>query len=366
MTTVNRQGNLRAPGRLGTRMRAQVAPAMKSALLRLGGYAAVRRLAPSRSVAILRYHAICGEAGYSYATPGICISPRAFESHVRYLASNYAVLPLPAVVEHLRAKRPLPRNAVAITFDDGYADNLEAARTLARHGLTATFYLTAGCLADGEPFWPAEVRMLMRGVRGPVLRLRVDTSTAEIALDGADGFESAIRRMTRLVKANPIPIREAIREQLRMAAGRPRLPRVMLRWNEVAEIRRLGMTIGSHTMTHPNLPSAGLAAATHEIVESKARLEGEIGETVTMFSYPNGGAERYETPELRRVVAESGYMAATTSRNGHVVPGSDRYALQRVQVQERVEDLAFALEVERFVLRPTGPAEPLSTAAEKL
>ncbi len=50
-----------------------------------------------------------------------------------------------------------------ITFDDGYADNLPAARTLAKYGATATFYITAGCLAGGQPFWPAELRHLVRG-----------------------------------------------------------------------------------------------------------------------------------------------------------------------------------------------------------
>ena len=48
---------------------------------------------------------------------------------------------------------PLPSNAVAITFDDGYADNLPAARTLHRYGVTGTFYLTAGCLDGEQPFW---------------------------------------------------------------------------------------------------------------------------------------------------------------------------------------------------------------------
>jgi hypothetical protein len=105
-------------------LRSRAAPLIKTALLHAGGYAALRRLLPSRRVAILRYHAICGKEGYRYADPGICISPRAFEDHVRYLAANYAVLPLGEVVDRLRAGRPLPSNAVSITFDDGYADNV--------------------------------------------------------------------------------------------------------------------------------------------------------------------------------------------------------------------------------------------------
>jgi peptidoglycan/xylan/chitin deacetylase (PgdA/CDA1 family) len=178
--------------------------------------------------------------------------------------------------------------------------------------------------------------------------------SAEIPLSGAAGFEMAIRRVTKLLKSNPIPVREQLREQLRAAAGNPRLPRVMLRWDEVAEMQRLGMTIGSHTVTHPNLPSAGLADAGSEIVASKAILEARVGVPVTMFSYPNGGAERYQTPELRRMVEQAGYTGATTSRNAFAGTGSDLYALERIEVEERLEDLVFALEVERFVMKPAA------------
>jgi peptidoglycan/xylan/chitin deacetylase (PgdA/CDA1 family) len=126
----------------------------------------------------------------------------------------------------------------------------------------------------------------------------------------------------------------------------------MLTWDQVREMHRIGMTIGAHTVTHANLPSAGMRDAADEIRGCRERLQREIGAPVTMFSYPNGGADRYYTPELQRVVAESGFASATTSRNAFAGLQSDLYALERLQVQERVQDLAFALEVERFALRP--------------
>jgi peptidoglycan/xylan/chitin deacetylase (PgdA/CDA1 family) len=339
------------------RVRSGAAPAAKTALLRMGGYSALRRCLPSRQVAILRYHAICGEEGYRYADPAICISPHAFEQHAVYLAANYTVLPLPEVVDRLRAGRPLPQNCVAITFDDGYADNLAAARTLHRHGLTATFYLTAGCLADGAPFWPAELRALVPLVREPSIRLDVVGGAVNVPLGTEADRRHAIRVLTRLFKSNPIPVRESLREQLRRAAGTPRVPSPMLAWSDVSEMQRLGMTIGAHTVTHPNLPSAGPAAAAEEVRGSKVRLEAAIGAPVSMFSYPNGGAERYYTPELQRLVAGSGFAAAASSRNGFAGSKSDLFALERIEVQERLEDLVFALEVERFVLAPR-PGEP--------
>lgn len=334
------------------RLRSGVAPLAKTALLHCGGYASIRRLLPSRQVAILRYHAICGPEGYAYADPQICISPEAFEEHVRYLASHYAVVSLEEVAKYLKAGKSLPRNAVSVTFDDGYADNLEAARTLHRHGIAATFFITADCLADGLPFWPAEIRALIPAVRTPTLRLSTGDVAVDLSLSNERERAIAIRKLTRLFKSHPIPVRERLRRHLREAAGQARTPTCMLTWEQLAEMQRLGMTIGAHTLTHPNLPSAGLEAAGREIAGSKARLEAELGAAVALFSYPNGGADRYYTPDLQRIVAESGYIAAASSRNAFAGPASDLYALERVEVEERLEDLVFALEVERFAFAP--------------
>ena len=85
-------------------------------------------------------------------------------------------------------------------------------------------------------------------------------------------------------------------------------------------------------------------------------LARSTGAQVTMFSYPNGGADVYFTPEIQELVRAAGFAAATTSRNGFADRSSDVYALERVQVRERIEELAFALEVERFAFRPVPKA----------
>jgi len=215
------------------KLRSRTAPLAKTALLRSGAYSAVRYLLPSRSAAILRYHAICGAEGHAYADPAICISPGAFEQHAAYLAAEYTVLPLPEIVDRLRNRRPLPRNCVAITFDDGYADNLEAARVLNRHQLTATFYITAGCMAGGEPFWPSELRALIGATPGPQVCLSTGSGSVDIPIGTAAERRKAVGTLTRLFKANPISVRERLREQLRRAAGQAGVTCHMLRWDEI-------------------------------------------------------------------------------------------------------------------------------------
>ena len=289
--------------------------------------------------AVLCYHRVSPAAEDPH---GLAVDPADFADHVDLLARRCGIVPL---------ARVLAAPGIAITFDDGYADNLAAAEVLARHGLSATFYLTAGCLAGGDPFWPSELRSLMAGI-GP--ELVVSAAGIDIRLPVSTPAEkrAAVGKLTKTFKGHPVPVREAIRQRLRELSTNVTAASPMLTWDQVRRMHALGMVIGSHTMTHPNLPNAGAERARTEIVESKARLEAEIGAPVTMFSYPNGGAERYMTREVAALVREAGFAAATTSRNAFAGPSSDLFALERIQVSEELERLVFALEVERYAFKP--------------
>jgi peptidoglycan/xylan/chitin deacetylase (PgdA/CDA1 family) len=261
-------------------------------------------------------------------------------------------LPLPEAASYLRSGKTLPGNAVAITFDDGYADNLAAARVLSRHGVNGTFYITAGCLRGEAPFWPSEIRQLVARVTAPAIELNAAGSRVAIPCATATERRTALRTLARLFKSHTIQVREQLRDQLRAAAGGGDTTSFMLSWDELREMHSLGMTIGAHTVTHPNLPNAGYEDARAEINGSRVRLTRELDGPVTMFSYPNGGAETYMTSEIAGLVREAGFDAATTSRNAFAGLGSDLYALERVQVSEPLEELVFALEVERFAFKP--------------
>ena len=343
-------------------VRKSVAPTLKAVCLRTGIYSAVRRLRPTGQVGILRYHAVTDPASCWYAEPGICLSPADFESQVAYLTRHYRILPLELIVRALRSGEPLPSDALAITFDDGYADNYEAARILARYGATATFYLTAACIGGEAPFWVSELRALLGSIEHPQIVLHPPQGAPiSVALGSATDRKQALKEITRTFKSQPIATRDALLAELRGIAGNPRIPDPMLTWAQVREMHRMGMTIGGHTLTHANLPSAGLDGARVEITACRERLQRELGAPVTMFAYPNGGAVRYFTPDIQRLVREAGFEAATTSTNGFAGRSSDLFALERVRTGWRLEDLAFALEIERFAFKPpprtTAPQE---------
>lgn len=78
---------------------------------------------------------------------------------------------------------------------------------------------------------------------------------------------------------------------------------------EILELRRMGMEIGSHTMTHPRMPGLADDAALRELIESRAFLEDLLGEPVTAFCYPGGKFTARQLPLPQR----AGYKLARTT-----------------------------------------------------
>ena len=87
------------------------------------------------------------------------MAPDSFAAHVELVASRYDVVPLQAVLDRPHPSRRRPR--IAFTFDDGYADNLAAARVLAARGMAATYFLTAGKLESHREFWWDELERIV-------------------------------------------------------------------------------------------------------------------------------------------------------------------------------------------------------------
>src|SRR5689334_22252023 len=85
----------------------------------------------------------------------LAVTPENFAAHVEILRELTLPMRLPELVADVRAGKPLARSAVAVTFDDGYADNLDHAAPLLRdRQIPATvFVATAGLNNAAEFFW---------------------------------------------------------------------------------------------------------------------------------------------------------------------------------------------------------------------
>jgi peptidoglycan/xylan/chitin deacetylase (PgdA/CDA1 family) len=321
----------------------------------------------------------------------LCVSPKHFAEHLEVLKRlarglSRPVLPLLDVADAFTwpgietRVRDRPRRPVAITFDDGYADNLHHAKPLLeKYDAPATVFVTSGFVSRREEFfWDELDRLLLQPGRLPkTLNLAPPHDEPALASPmtcdlGADDpwiwtlseedaaytpdRAAAHRRWNVLSPDTPTPRHAAYRALCPAlaasdAATRTRwLDTIRARLNIVPEGRESHRTmtadelrqlasgglvdIGAHTVTHARLSDLPVDQQRHEITESKRTLEGLLAGPIRAFSYPFGNHVDY-TPDTVRLVREAGFDHACSNFGGAVRRGTaDRFQLNRVLVRD--------------------------------
>lgn len=196
-------------------------------------------------VVVLCYHSVHPTKSFSSA------SPELFQAHLRWLKGHCNVINfrnIPSLVRDLSSgSRPL----VAITFDDGYADNYEYAfPLLVKYDIPATFFVTAG-LIEKDP--------------------------------------CVIDRFVYLRRSNLKEI-------------------TPLTWQQIKEMKKTGMEIGSHTWRHPNLARLDPSSMEEELLRSKQVLEDRLEATVDLIAYPFGKYRRHFDKITIEIAKRVGYV----------------------------------------------------------
>jgi peptidoglycan/xylan/chitin deacetylase (PgdA/CDA1 family) len=326
------------PDRPSTALRPSVPAAAPGAVA-----ARLRRWTPTRRRvhgAILLYHRVA-------AVPdplGLAVAPERFAEQLAVLRGRWRPAPLEAVI----AGEAGP-HAVAITFDDGYHDNLAAALPALRDaGMPATLFASTGHVASGEGFWWDEVTRLLAEPGDAVLEMALPEGVRAWA--PRDGVQRDVVRghvHAALQTRDRATIAAAL-AALRRWAGfgpAPAPPPERDRPLTVDELRALASAgpfdVQAHGRTHISLAHAPAASRAAELAGSAEDLEGWLGRAPTTFSYPFGvpGADVDEA--TRAAARAAGYRAATVNAPGLVRAGGDRFALPRLAVPD-VDGAAFA------------------------
>jgi peptidoglycan/xylan/chitin deacetylase (PgdA/CDA1 family) len=114
------------------------------------------------------------------------------------------------------------------------------------------------------------------------------------------------------------------------------LPRdLMMTSAQVRSLRRAGMQIGAHTVTHPILAALPAAEARREIADSQRFLQDLLAEPVRLFAYPNGKPGRDFSNETVQIVRDLGFSAALSTSPGAAGPGSDLFRIPRYTPWDR-------------------------------
>jgi peptidoglycan/xylan/chitin deacetylase (PgdA/CDA1 family) len=300
---------------------------------------------------ILLYHRVAEVAVDPWS---LVVTPNHFAEHLEVLKRHYRPVSLAKVAaggarrEERGAKR-VERGMVAITFDDGYADNwYNAVPLLSRAGMSATFFVTAGMVGSQRPYWWDELTgMLLHDKPLPdYLDIRIGDGNFSWQLKGVEPTHRGPLYYTLWKCLRPLPVeeRELVLDRLRVWAGRQPVGRLDCRPLDREELKALagteGMEVGAHTVSHPQLAELGTAEQQREIEESKRCLEERIGREVNGLAYPFGRRGDF-TEETVGLVQAAGFGYACTNLAGLVRPESDRYRLPRLYVRDGDGD-AFA------------------------
>jgi peptidoglycan/xylan/chitin deacetylase (PgdA/CDA1 family) len=311
------------------------------------------RLAPP--AIILMYHRVTELANDPHL---LAVTPEHFAEQLDVIRAHGVPMRLQELVRSLRQGRVPPR-AVAVTFDDGYADNLHRAKPLLAHyEVPATVFVTAGQVGRTREFWWDELdRLLLQpGTLPPVLRLRLNGSVREWRLEESSTYtveeyqhdrhwhvecrddpgprQRVFRGLFDLLYLLPSAQRWTILDELTAWAEAPPIARPSHQTLTSEEAVRLAegdlVEVGAHTMTHPVLAALSVIEQRQEIQESKARLEAMLGDEVVSFAYPHGSS----TLETAATVGEAGFLCACSSQPDAVFRRANRFQLPRLGVRD--------------------------------
>lgn len=287
---------------------------------------------------------------------GLAVSPTRFEEHLQVLKGARIVVPLQELIERIYSKT-LPRRSIAISFDDGYVDNVLAAKPLLEHyQLPATFFITAGNIGLAKEFWWDELEhlLLFSEHLPPHFLLKTEDYNLEADLTlewqlsnflklqhsswraGEQPPPSARARLYvtlwQKLKQLPYSQQQLLLAHVREWAGVPLQARSAYQCLSPDQLSALSnnrlFTIGSHTLNHPSLSSQLPQLQNQELKESKLYLEYTLKRDINLLSYPYGDADTV----TENTAEELSYQSAFTTTESTIRNGSPPFRLGRFQV----------------------------------
>lgn len=297
---------------------------LKEAILtaaRATGLSAVARKATGSQLRILAYHGLWVTPGYQFGNRTF-ISPEQFEARmVRLKRSGLPVLPLGEAVDRL-ARGSLPKAAVVITIDDGWASTFtHMLPVLESLRLPATLYATTWYAGRELPVIGLSV-FYLRAAAG---RLDIDCAAkiAEIEALPLGQRLAALRRFGAELGVDEAWL--SLRQFHIMSA------------DELAEASRRGLDVQLHTHRHIDC-NRHVDTLPRELAENRDFLRAAIGDCqLTHFCYPSGATH----PRAGTLLAANGVRSATVDQTGLNAPGADPYALRRLLDGRSVSDAEF-------------------------
>jgi peptidoglycan/xylan/chitin deacetylase (PgdA/CDA1 family) len=249
-------------------------------------------------------------------------TPQAFaaslERQLRYLKRTFRIVPLGAFAASLgTTRRPRQRRRAAIVFDDGLRSNVRVAYPILRAlGIPATFFVCPGLIEERRWLWTHEARRRLQ-FAGRDLRRELGRE-----LNAPAEIEALVQRMKEVDFARRTRAEAKLRQATAgyVPSGPERDAFDLAEWDELRALDPSIVTVGSHTMTHPVLPSMSASQIEAELLDSRRMIEARLGRPAEFFSYPNGDADECTLAAVRRHYRAAVNSNSRTRKDPHLMP----------------------------------------------
>ena len=257
-----------------------------------------------------------------------------FQRQIEYLSNHYMVLPLSVLLER-RRDGILSDRTVAITFDDGFENNFTIAFPILRHyNVPATFFLATGFIGVTRVFWADKIEYLLN--ESPLLTLYLESLGQEFDLSSTSEKKESLQVIKHRLKETSGLVNDVVSELERESQTAPKYAYKdyrTLTWDQVREMHRSGLCeFGAHTVDHLILGQISTQDKKYQILESRHKLEKELGERVDLFSYPEGQSTHFDH-ETIQIIKDSGFSASPTAMFGVNNSTTSEYYLRRNMVE---------------------------------
>jgi peptidoglycan/xylan/chitin deacetylase (PgdA/CDA1 family) len=274
----------------------------------------VERRLPGRA-AVLAYHRV---AAVDLDPWELAVAPPHFVEQLAVLRRRGAVRRLgDLLAEPATARVRRARPQFAITFDDGYVDNLTAAVPILEDAdAPATVFIAPGLLGRPSYWWDVLAELVLGTDVEPAAVLAAaracdiveDDSPAAHVTDGRAVHDllhgRLIVRHVDAIEADLDRLATALGVDQPVPTGRP------MTQDELAQLAAHPLVdIGVHTMTHPRLPDLPAATAREELDECRRRLDALLGPDQRLLAYPYGSS----SPGVVAIADELGFTHAVTT-----------------------------------------------------
>jgi peptidoglycan/xylan/chitin deacetylase (PgdA/CDA1 family) len=250
-----------------------------------------------------------------------------FTWQMQLINKHFTPLSISTALKHLE-NGTLPPNAICVTFDDGYVNNLEvAAPLLKRLSIPATVYVATG-FSYGENMWNDRLLDLVSNQELTELDLSLINETNRVLTHQQSRIDAA-HFLINKIKYLPFKERKDLIDQLYKTHNIEENSARMMTPDQIKKLPEYGIEIGAHTVDHPILKVNDEAVQFLQMKTSKDALEEWLGRPVKGFAYPNGKYQTDYDENTRDLAKQAGFDYAVSTNWGVSDKQTDKWQLNR-------------------------------------